>query len=56
MRGAEFASAARRLLHVLLDLAVADVDDAVRVRRDVGLVRDEDDGVAAAVQLARTPS
>src|SRR3954452_11421518 len=35
---------------VLLHLAVADVNHAMRVGRDVGLVRDEHDGVAARVQ------
>src|SRR5436190_13916401 len=39
-----------RLLYVLLHLAVADVDDAMRVGGDVGLVRDEDDRVAPRVQ------
>src|SRR5215207_685266 len=35
---------------VLLYLAVADGDDAVRARGDVVLVRDDDDGVPLAVQ------
>ncbi len=33
------------------DLSVADVDDAVRVLRNVVFVRDENDGVALAVQV-----
>ena len=45
----------RRALDVFLDLSVADVDDAVRVRRDVGFVRDEDDRVAGLVQLGEQP-
>ena len=40
----------RRAADVVLDLAVADVDGAVGVRGDVGLVRDEDDRVAGLVQ------
>ena len=36
--------------HVVLDLAVADVDGAVGERGDVGFVRDEDDGVAGLVE------
>jgi hypothetical protein len=42
------------LLHpfVGLDLAVADVDDAVGVRGDVVLVGDQEDGVALLVQPA----
>jgi hypothetical protein len=39
-----------RAAFVLLDLAVADVDGAVRVLGDVALVRDQDDGVAVRVQ------
>src|SRR4051794_27769897 len=41
---------ARSAAHVLLHLSVADVDRAMRVRGDVGLVRDEDDRVARVVQ------
>ena len=36
-------------------LPVLDLDHAVRFRRDVGVVRDEDDGVALAVQLVQQP-
>ena len=35
------------------DFAVADVDDAVGVLGDVGLVGDEDDGVAFCVEVCR---
>src|SRR6478735_8363591 len=37
---------------VALDQAVAQAHHAVRVRRDVVLVRDQDDGVALGVQVA----
>src|SRR6478736_921705 len=37
---------------VAFDQAVAQAHDAVRVRRDVVLVRDQDDGVALGVQVA----
>src|SRR5437762_14261732 len=40
---------------VRLDLAVADVDGAMRVVRDVALVGDQDDRVALAVQLLEQP-
>ena len=39
-----------RPLHVVLDLAVADVDRAIGEGGDVRLVRDEHDGVAGFVQ------
>ena len=45
-------SCARRGL-VGEDLSVADVDDAVCILSDVGLVRDEDDGVAFGVKLIK---
>src|SRR5437867_10288365 len=35
---------------VLGDFSIADVDDAVRVHRDVVLVRDQQDGIALRVQ------
>ena len=44
----------RLLRHIALDLAVADADGAMRVGGDVGLVRDEHDGVAGLVQARRT--
>src|SRR5262249_36760474 len=44
-----------RSLHVLLDLPVPNVDDTVSVSRDVRLVRDEDDRVAALVETPEQP-
>ncbi len=38
---------------VFFHFAVADADDAVGVRGDVGFVRDQDDGVAAFVQARK---
>ena len=42
------------VLLVALDLAVPDVDDAVRVLGDVALVRHQDDRVAVARAASRT--
>src|SRR5690606_1097115 len=44
-------AAARRVADVLDDFAVAQPDDALAVRRDLGLVRDDDDRLAVGVQL-----
>src|SRR5690606_37523538 len=44
-------AAARRVADVLDDFAVAQPDDALAVRRDVGLVRDDDDRLTVGVQL-----
>ena len=40
-----------RISAVVSDHAVADVDDAVRVLRDIVFVRDHKDGIALAVQM-----